>query len=142
MTPASKLPVTARAHTRIALRIQTALREMALGRAGVEEFRDLCDAVNMVEVLCDAGKLCRGGLGVAIHAAQEGMALAAADIRAAGHAGMRSAELEALRLLVCEYDRALARFSAETMERAGAEVVARIAAQHDNPRSDVRVVEA
>lgn len=134
-------PMSLRAHTGVARRIHTALREMCLGRAGAMEFRDLCDAVNIVEVLCDMGKLPRGTLRTALHTAQAGMERAAADIRMNGHAGVSPDQFEALRQLVNAYDGAMARMSAATMENAGNQVIRQIADQRTNPANGVTVVE-
>jgi len=138
---ASKLPVTARARTRVAFRIHTALREMGAGRAGVQEFRDLCDAVNVIEVLCDMGKLPGTGLRATVRTAQMGMEQAAERIRADGRSGVNPEQFEALRAIVAAYDEAMGRFSGETMERASAEVTARIIEQTRNPANGVEVVD-
>ncbi len=138
----TKMPVSQQEHTRIAMRVHTAFWELREGRATREEWGDLADAINAVEALVTLGKLDPARLAPVISAAIEGMCEGIRSLKATSRMVLSPLATEALRLVIAEYELALARFSGQTMLAAVNEVLGRIADQRANPDSTVQVVVA
>lgn len=136
----TKLPVSEPEHLKIALRVHTALAMMAAGQATLEEWRDLSDAINVTESLCDMGKLDRDELDGCFDLAMSGMAEAIECQAEGGRMRMNERTLEALKRLVSEYDCAVGKFSRGTMATAQARVVLKVASAKQRPDPSVRVV--
>lgn len=125
---------------RLALHAYTALEMMSRGEAGLEEWKDLSDAVNVTEALCDLGKLDAERHRPLIDRAVEGMAEAVEFYGELGRLRMSERCLEALREVVCAYDQAIGRFSEGTLVEARAHVVVKVAKAKHRADPSVRVV--
>lgn len=112
---------------RIALRIYTALDLMLTGRGGVEEWRDVCDAINAVESLEELGR----SHDMPLEVVQNAMAATAAVWQTTGSMALEPQAAEPLRLICQTYINALEKFSERTMREAESLTLARINRHRD-----------
>ena len=126
-------------HSRVALRIFTALAEMCAERARVAEWRDLADSCNVVEALVELGKYEAAKVTPLLDAAKDGLqvAIKCAD----GQMRMRHDQLAALRQVVTLHDEAIGKFSLGTMFEAERRVVATVRRVMAGDETGVTVVQ-
>lgn len=112
---------------------------MVNGRASRDNWNACADLTNLIEALADMGKI--NGELVAGHVlrAIDGLVHANRSINAGQPGRADDAGCIALCALAIEYDKALARFSAETMEAARRLCISRIARQVTDPSISVVV---
>lgn len=117
-TQMMKQPINMVEHELLALRIHTAVWEMVSScQARTEEWHDLADAINVVEALCDMGRIKdQDVVRYRLQRAQHGMVLARKQPN--GRMGMRGHEAECLYQVVSTYDHALGTLSRGTMKEA------------------------
>lgn len=128
-------------HRRVALRVHTALAMMIQGAATLEEWRDICDAINITEALCDIGKMAPELHAEQLATSTESMAEAFEDFRDLGRMRMSDRALDALKHVVGAYDLAIGRFSQETLASAHMHFAIKVASARAKPDPTVRVVE-
>lgn len=139
MTPPRKVTSPAE-HMRVALKVHTALDLMMRGRAGIEEWRDLCDGINVLEALCEIGKIDPELHKPAIDQAIEAMAEAMESFGDLGKLCMSDRALDALREVIAAYDLAIGRFSQKTLAEAYVHFAVKVAKAKERPDPSVRVV--
>ena len=128
MTPDPRKRVGRAALLYVGLRCFTALAELIKGTATIEEWHDVCEAMNGVEVLCTMGKIDSAKFMPIVIKAQQGMVQASRNQQATGTMTLSSeSHLFAIRECVTEYESAIGRFSQWTIAQASAEVVMRTA---------------
>lgn len=133
----TRKPVHPRERDRVALRCFTAVDCFERGCARKPEWYDVADAVNIVEALCDAGKL-SGTHMEFVARAIEGMAEAMDHPE--GSMRLDGPQLEALWRVVVAYDHALERFSGGTIAQAQTAVVMKIA-RHRESSNGITMIE-
>jgi di/tripeptidase len=125
---------------RVALKIHTALDMMMRGEAGVEEWRDLCDGINVTEALCDLKKMDEELHRSAIDSSIAAMAEAMENFGELGKLRMSDRALDSLKQIVVAYDLAIGRFSQKTLAEAYTHFAVKVAKAKQRPDPSVRVV--
>ncbi len=136
-----KLPLAPPERELKCLKIHTALYEMLNGTAGMQEWLDLADCINMVDALI---RLRSPSVPIEpyrklIDQAIEGMADAVECDEDRFHMGRQ--QVMALKYIVTKYEECLIRLSRGTLQRAGEHVILKIAASAATPDPEVRVVD-
>lgn len=126
MTTMNKLPIAPVEREMMCLKIHTALYEMLNGTAGMQEWLDLADCINMVDALL---RMPSPSVPVEpyrklIDQSIEGMADAVECQEARFH--MHRQHVVALKHVVMKYEECLIRLSRGTLQRAGEHVVLKI----------------
>lgn len=112
-----KQPMNMAEHEWLALQVHTALYEMINGTARPEEWRDLADAVNIVEALCDMGKVANVDI-VRYRLDEATVGLKESSRYEPGLMHMHRDQALCLRSIISTYDRALGSLSRGTIREA------------------------
>lgn len=123
-------PASAEDKARVMLRFHTAIENIRVGQhPGVDDWRDLSDAVNVVETLAlGMHKLVPAEVMPDINAAIQGMVKASVRFRAGQGMRLDAPGLEALRNVLSMYSQCLDGFTAREMAMARAETELRVRA--------------
>lgn len=114
--------------SRIMHRVYGSVDLMARGKGDVEAWKDICDAINIIEAMVEMGKLPAVQHMPHVTSAIAGMVEARRQCEP-GTMTMGQEHLDALRHIASTYDEALERFAVRTLAEARTRVVMRISQQ-------------